>query len=483
MNNHKNTLKFKEGEEYLKNGKIFKAKEIFLKILSEDNKNFIIHWYLGHIFFKLHKYLKAISYIEKFIKLKKKDLLNLNFLGEIYIEINQFEKAINLFKEALKFEDTNKTVLNNLAKTYLQIGDFKESKIIYEKLLKEDPLNSSYHYSLLRLDINYKRKKQSLAFDKNNVTNNIYYNLILAKQYQQDKDYNLELKHLIEAHQSYLKQKENIFFQQFNYYTNLLPSFVEKIRNLKKITNDELQPIFILGLPRSGTTLVEKIINSGHANKFIESTGESDCFDKIFYSNQYIQNYESPHLVSNFDFSDEGLYQIKSDLMDQYYQQGLAKDKIVFTDKSISNLLYIEIINKIFPNAKFIYCKRNLIANTVGILRTFLPEIYWSHSIEKVFSISKIYAKKIKQIKLENKTKILEIEIENLSENPIGVSKNIYDYLNFKWTPDCIDNNIKNFVIKTASDIQVRKPIKKHDLSHVVSFEKIFKDLGYDYLD
>ena len=226
-----------------------------------------------------------------------------------------------------------------------------------------------------------------------------------------------------------------------------------------------------MGLPRSGTTLVEKIIVSGE-NK-IQSLGETDVFDKVFFSNQVIDNYKNKFTKSNLEF-------LQQEIVNQYRFQGLKENTINFTDKSISNFLYIEFISKIFPKAKFIYCYRNPVANIVGMLRAFLPNIFWSHSLEKIFKMCDLYYKKLDKIKKDNSNNLHIVFLEELSSNPELISKKLYEYLDLKWSKKCLDKN-DDLIFKTASNLQVRDKIKEHNLSHVPQFFKIFSDMGFDY--
>ena len=75
--------------------------------------------------------------------------------------------------------------------------------------------------------------------------------------------------------------KEKALNQQFNFHSKLLPEFMDKLKSSKVNSFKGFKPIFITGLPRSGTTLVERIIVSGKKN--IQSLGETDVFDKVFF--------------------------------------------------------------------------------------------------------------------------------------------------------------------------------------------------------
>ena len=443
----------------------------YLKEISNPKKHILIDWYLGNAYFRLHKYSQALEHILNFISFKKKDLLNLTFLAEIYLEMNLYKKADEIYNEILTIDPSNKVALQNLAKINLNIGNLKKSENFYKTALKNDPKNLSYIYSLSRIDNKYLSDETLNTIDEENLSynNQIYLKLILAKKFELNKDYKNEIKNLLEAHRIYLLNKEKALNQQFKFHSELLPKFMDQLKTLKVDKFKDFKPIFITGLPRSGTTLIERIIVSGKKN--IQSLGETDVFDKVFFSNQIIKNQEKI-LQSNFSF-------LIGNVLKQYKEQNLIDQNNIFTDKSITSFLYLELINKIFPNAKFIYCKRNTQANIIGIFRSFLPSVYWSHSLEKIFLISELYSNKIDNLKKNNLDNLFIVNLEDLSNNPKLISKNLYKFLNLDWSEKCLENKGKNLLIKTASNLQARGEIKKHDLEYIKSYSKILKELGF----
>ena len=88
---------------HFKNQNYLKSIQI-LEVLKNKRDHFLIFWYLGHAFFRIHNYNSAINFIKKSIELKKPDHLNLNFLAEIYHKINRHDESIKLFKEALALD-------------------------------------------------------------------------------------------------------------------------------------------------------------------------------------------------------------------------------------------------------------------------------------------------------------------------------------------------------------------------------------------
>ena len=458
-----------------------------LEKLKNKQSHFLIYWYLGHSYFRIYNYISAIECIKKSIELNKPDKLNLSFLAEIFLASNNYEEAKKLFKEVLKIDKKNTHSSLKLAKLHSEIGELKIAEKYYNDVIKLEPTNIEAEYELIKINSKYlnnnllkKVKKEEIPQDLNNF-NNIFSKFIIAENFRNKKNYKDEFNNLLDAHNLYLKKNKKIAKQEFNYFTNLLPKFISNVKNAKIKLSCNLKPIFIMGLPRSGTTLIENIISSSDSN--INIGGEAGALSKVFFSKKIISNYNSSDLNSNFNFKKNDFEMIKASTLDQYHQLNINTEDGFFTDKSLENILYIDLISKIFPKAKFVYCKRNKYANLLGILKVFLPNLYWTHSIKKVIDMMNIYNNKIKDIVNENKIKVKIIEIENFTDNPIKVSKDLFNFLNLDWTEEILDNEtLQKKRIKTVSNLQVRKKISKHDLSYLDDYLPILKDHKIDQL-
>ena len=445
-----------------------------LENLEEKSTNFLICWYLGHSYFRIYNYTLATKYIKQSIKLKSPDELNQIFLGEILLETNQYEDALVLFNNVLKINKKNINALFKVAKINLEFGKLKLSEHYYNEIINYEPNNYEAIYELIR--INKKYLTSDLIKNLKN-HNNFYASLTLAENDKNLKNYEGEINNLIVGHKEYLKTRKKAASQEFNYFTNLLPQFSKKIKNIDINLNCNLRPIFVMGLPRSGSTLVEQIINSSESIHL--DTQETGIMGKVFFSEKIIANYDDINLDTNFSFKKKDLENLQKLILNQYKQIGISDTKKYFTDKSLENLLYIDILSKIFPNAKFVYCKRNKIANLLGIFKVFLPNILWSHSIDKILSIFNLYEDKLNEIILEKKISIKVIQLEELTNNPVNVSKKLFKFLELNWKDEYLTSMLKNQKsIRTLSNMQVRNKINKHDLKYLDNYLPILKKIN-----
>ena len=81
--------------------------------------------------------------------------------------------------------------------------------------------------------------------------------------------------------------------------------------------------------------------------------------------------------------------------------------------------------------------------------------------------------------KKDNLENLFIVNLEDLTNDPTTVSKNIYKFLNLDWSKKCLEINNEKLIIKTASNLQARHEIKKHNLDYIQSYSKILKELGF----
>ena len=173
-------------------------------------------------------------------------------------------------------------------------------------------------------------------------------------------------------------------------WLNKLPE-IEQLMNMGKTNkdyeNDEanVRPIFIVGVPRCGSTLVEKIIASGA--KYIP-IGEETAILHIFIKRKILK--KEPLNINKENF------RIK--IIEDYKKIGLIQEKndYTFTDKSLENFFYIHLVKEIFPYAKVINCRRNAISSIVSIFQNNLTELAWTHDLENIFKYFNNYFEIIK---------------------------------------------------------------------------------------
>ena len=247
----------------------------------------------------------------------------------------------------------------------------------------------------------------------------------------------------------------------------------EKLRQYIIKKYGDIAPIFIIGVPRCGSTLVEKIIGSG--NKTIPIGEETAILEN--YINKKVLEKQSLNL-GNVDEVREELYSI-------YKEKGLllTKNDPIFTDKSLNNFFYLELINEIFPKAKIINCKREALSSIVSIFQNNLTELAWTHDLDHIFKYFNNYFEIIENYNSIYPEKIYNLKFEDLLNEPEKVSKKLMTFCNLPWSKRCLEfYKRKDLISKTASNVQIRQAIFKHSPERYLPYKKLLSKFNKNYL-
>ena len=437
---------------------------------------------LGAALRELSEYQQAINYCEKAIQIQPDLESGYINLGLVFQELGEIQKAINCHKRLSQIQSNSGNAHQNIGRLYMVLGEVKKAISSYQDALKHEPDNLVYYYHLVDLkkeilDLNLRNKIERIINDKNCTKKNLAYgNLLLSKYEQKNKNYKKEFDYLLKGHQLYFESEEKKHKKQVEYWLNELPDvselfdFNKSRKNIKKV-NNKIKPIFIVGVPRCGSTLVEKIIASGA--KTIP-TGEEIGVISTFVKRKLIKK-QSLNLEIEY-------FQIQ--LTEIYKQKKLIQEKkdFTFTDKTLDNFFYISLIKEIFPYAKVINCTRRPLSSIMSILQNNLPAVPWAHSLNHIFKYFDIYHETIENYKKNLPNFIYELELEKLVNDPENESKKLMKFCDLPWDKKCIEfYKRKDLISKTTSNIQIRKAITKDTNKKYLPYKNFLSKYGDKY--
>ena len=364
----------------------------------------------------------------------------------------------------------------NIAIFYQNLGKFEEAKKFYLKAINLSPKQISIYYNLSRIDKNFMnetRKKyliELMSNEKIELSNMAYGFFLLAEYERKNKSYVKEIENLKKAHEYTFREKLKKNEHTLNYWQNIIPNQYNKFSFINKIKKNELsnlEPIFIIGLPRSGSTIVEAILSSGET--VVESLGETNIFNGVI-----VTTHNELKKKENSKIDLELI--TKSVLSSMKDKNFLKKDTKIFIDKSLENFFYIEIILKIFPKAKFINTFRNIEDNIFAIFQQSLTKLSWTHTIENILKYIDNYLKIIRYFIKKYPNKILSLDLEELTNKPEEISKKLYSFCNLEWSEKALNfYNRKDLLVSTASNIQIRKKVNSYDREKYKPYKHILK--------
>jgi len=431
---------------------------------------------------ELGEYQKAISIFEKAIQIQPNNANFYNNLGNALKELEEYPKAISSYEKAIQIQPNFAKAYYSLGLLQQQLGETQRAKSSYEMATKYEPENLFYLLALSGLDreildSNFKTKIFEIIKRDNSTKNNVAYgNFLLSKYELKNNEYENEFNYLLKGHQYYFKSKERKFKKEIDYMFNVLPNRKEflKLNKYNKNFNKEnylTKPIFIIGVPRSGSTLIEKVIASG---KQYIPIGEETA---VIHSSL-------KDLINNNQKSNLDIKNFYTKIIEAYKKKGLIqkKNNFIFTDKSLENFYYLSIIKEIFPHAKIINCKRKNLSSIMSTLKHNLINLAWAHNLDHIFKYYDIYYRTIENFEKKNPNFIYNLEYEKFTSEPENESKKLMKFCGLPWDLKCLKfYKRKNLISKTASNLQIRKAINKESINKYSPYNKFLSEHGKRY--
>jgi tetratricopeptide (TPR) repeat protein len=249
------------------------------------------------------------------------------------------------------------------------------------------------------------------------------------------------------------------------------PAFFERVRGFGLETE---RPIFIVGLPRSGTTLTEQILAS-HSRVF--GAGELRFGRDDFEA-----------LAAGDERGLEALGRLDQATARRVGNQHLARlselnaDRASVADKMPDNYLYLGLLAALFPKAKFVHCRRDLRDVAVSCWMTSFRHIRWANDPDHIAARFEEYRRLMEHWRRVLPVPLLEVSYEATVADLEGVARRLVDWCGLGWEPACLAFHEGKRPVRTASVSQVRQPIYKRSVARWKHYEKalgpLFDRLG-----
>ena len=519
--------KIEEAVELYKSRNFAKCEEVTKKLINLNSKVVFLYNLLGLVLYELNRIEEAVESYEKGIKLDPNYAMIYNNLGLIYYNKSSkvkdydsnIKKAEELYKKSLKLNpkipeansnlgnlynsigNNNESIkyhnlaiksdpkyfysYHNLAHVYISIGNFTEAKKNLIECIKLNPNFSFAHRELTRIT-KYKKEDQHLIqlknlYDKANLKDDINkMNLAFALGKA-----NEDIENFDESF-SYYKAANVINRSKISFSLNKEKSNFDEI---KKTYNDNLfskykncgsetsSPIFIVGMPRSGTTLVEQILAS-HSKVF--------GADEVYFIPRLIDKYFGLEKVNLFlqgvfDFEISNLKKMGENYIS--LMKSISGNAERFSDKFPPNFLYLGLIKLILPKSKIIHCHRNPKDNIFSIYKNHFPgKIPFACDLTEAVGYYNLYFDLMKFWNTLVPDFIFNIKYENLINNTEKEVKKLLKFCDLDWEAKCLKFYDTKRPVKTASDTQVRNKIYSSSINSWKNYEK-YLGKYYDRLD
>ena len=444
------------GNTYRELAKFSKAEESYKKAIYLKPDFSEAYYNLGIVSKKNSKLEEAEKYYKQAIHLQPNFAEAYNNLGTVLEDLEKLNESEICYKKAIALKPNFAEVYNNLGTNLERQGKLKDAQMSYEKAVLINPglTNAHRQLSLIKKFDSYDKQYhllQKLYLDRNiSDEQRCHINFSLAKIHDDLENFEKAFKHLSEGNRIKKKLLKYNIKKDIELFNQVKLNFqqIGEISSRIKKNKIDLTPIFIIGMPRSGTTLVEQIISS-HSK--VTGLGELPFVSQFGYS-------ITTGLV---ECNEETISKFRSDYLEKL--GSLTDQNLIVTDKMPQNFLYTGLIAASFPEAKILHIKRNPAAVCWANYRQWFKsnDLGYSYSIDDIIEYHRLYEDLMKFWNYKLKNKIYKVNYEALTIHHEDEIKKLITYLGLSWEESCLSPEKNKRSVSTASNIQIRNKIFK----------------------
>ncbi len=485
-----------QGFRQMNAGNLFQAAQMFDEATRIDPGN-VDAWHMrALVAAQQRQYDQAIALFEKALSIKPNFADAYLNLGNVYREAGKFPEALGAYKKAVRHEPDNALFHCNLGSGHHQLGEYQEARKAYGKSLHLDPNNADTYCNLaVTLSVMGEKEAKVEACEKALALRPSYgqaFHLLAQDRKWSEKpsmfdtmvdyfaDTSLSVDDRIHIGYGLGKIMEDLCDSDaaFDYFThaNMIKretftlDIHQSVKLLREIRTqftpewaaahgsggaEDAAPVFIVGMPRSGTTLVEQIL-SQHSEVF--GSGERMFISQIILGVERDAHKKYPHFMPNLP--DHAFKELGDYYMGMLRPVAKGKPRFI-TDKLPGNLAHVGFIKTILPNAKIICCRRDARDNAISLYKRqfggFVPYSYdlyeAGHMIGASLSLMDYW------LEVFGAEDILEVSYEDVVADVETQARRMTDFLGLSWEEACLDFHKNKRAVTTASYEQVRKPI------------------------
>ena len=435
------------------------------------------HNNLGNTLKDLGRLDEAEINFRKAITLKPDVAESHNNLSITLKELSRLEEAEVSCKVAIALKNDFAIAHNNLGGIYQELGRLDEAEQSFRKAIKYKPDYAEAHRNIVvmvkfdKFDEHFLQMQELYLNGTCSDEQLCHLSFALAKASEDLGNLGQAFKYYCEGNALRKKFLNYDISQDIKLFNELKTSYpkIKKGVVRSEYYSNKITPIFIVGMPRSGTTLVEQIISShsqvlgaGELN-FIDMFGNSIARGKTEITTNLLLNFRKNYLIK-----------LKS----------ISNDTQMVTDKMPHNFRYIGLIAAAFPEAKIVHVKRNSAAVAWGNYKQFFTSksLGYCYELADIIKYYELYQNIMEFWEIHLTNRIYNLDYELLTINQEDETRDLINYLGLDWEKNCLSPQDNRRVIATASNVQAREKVYQGSSQQWKKFKPFLNDV-LEHLD
>ena len=481
--------RFDEGMRFMAQKKFDKAADIFTAIMKEQPTHYRAIEQIGVVAKELEQFEKASIFFKAVTEMAPLHASAYGYYASCMMELDRMEEAKTYFTKALGLGE-QPFVHIGIAQCAMYLGDKETAAKHSLRALEMNPDSLDLLYEYLNNHYKYKDAGDPYLKKLHEIETKQFRNLdtarqgriyaLLHKAYHDLKNYDESFKYACKASEARKKQDGGFSRQRAAQLHALRMAYFSKefFETRKTSGNESDLPVFILGMPRSGTTLLEQIL---HAHKDIRGIGEDPHLTNLIAQKSYMEpSGRIPYLQRTTPI-EQGIMALPDIAAGHLaYLQNKAPGAKRIADKAISNIYVAGILYLLFPKAHFIYIKRHPLDCCLSAFFANFNNNAQPYTND-LTDLGLTYAWHCETVAHWHKVlpaPILDVTYEDLVNDTEAQARRIIDFLELPWDENCLNFHETKKVVKTSSLHQVRQPIYKSSMAAWEKYEKHLKPLA-----
>ncbi len=463
------------------------AAQTFRKILKQAPADPSAYGELIHALVDANQEQEAIRVSDEALQAIPDFATGYTYKGNALKQLGRPEEAIEAFRQALAVDpDCSESAHSNMGMAYMDLGDMQAARRCFKHALEISPYLPEPLFNLARMKNNAAEtaeiiQKLEKMTDKGilNLRERVSAHFALGKAYDDAKDYSNAFRHYQQANDLKRRTVRFVSDRFVNWVQNFHTTFTrEFFQNCREFGLQDPRPVFIVGMPRSGTTLVEQIVSS---HPQVYGAGELTVITQLSESlPARLGGSDYPLAAANLNAT------VAKEMATEYLQELASMDDEAahVTDKLPGNFFHLGLIAVLFPRCHIIHCQRNPMDTCLSnFIQLFGAGHYYSYSLEDIAVYYRAYVELMAHWRQVLPITVHEVCYEELVEDQENVSRGLIDYLGLEWDDACLNFYENSRKILTASHWQVRQPMYKTArqrwLHYAPYLENLRHEIGY----
>ena len=417
---------------------------------------------LGQSLHKLDRLDEAITCFHKSLVIQPDHIIALNNLGLCLQDKRQLGDAVKTFRKAIEINPGFHEAHNNLGNVMEEQGHMEEAHASFRRAIKIKPdfVEAYRHLITSQKNTEYSQEMKAMEnlLERPNLpeTEKMHLSFGLAKAYEDLKDYEKSFDFVLEGNR--LKRLSYDYATQLNetYFSHLKETFDTAFFDLRKEwgCQDET-PIFIVGMPRSGTSLVEQILAS---HPLVVGAGELMDLSTVCHRHEKVKSRVFPGSVLDQDM--EEFSSMGADYVEKLRIHSSSARYV--TDKLPGNFPLIGMIKAILPTARVIHCRCDPVDTCLSIFKNyFLGEHPYAYEMTELGAYHKLYRDLMAHWHGVLPGFVHDVDYEKLVTDPENQIRSLLDACGLPFDEACLSFYKTERPVRTVSVVQVRQPMYK----------------------